>query len=163
MQQAETNALVDGLDYEAPRAERAKLLASERKIAAFPAAIKAVAEQQAAKEHSAQAVESRLSAAAMEYIGARREEVRQRLIPKIGDLAEDLSALVAVEMLQRAIVGEAFAFSSTTSPDLWSGEIVALAFAKAIPSRLWSPRMTPAQITARAGAMFIQQKEELSL
>jgi hypothetical protein len=69
---------------------------------------------------------------------ANRDGARVAALEIVASLVPHLARLVAADHVRRTFIGDRYRFEATDHPpaELWSGEIVARAFAKALPDRL---------------------------
>lgn len=69
---------------------------------------------------------------------ADRDGARAATLEIVASLVPHLARLVAADHVRRTFIGDRYRFNATDHPpaELWSGEIVARAFAKAVPDRL---------------------------
>jgi hypothetical protein len=135
----EASALVSGIDKPGQAGDEERQIDRLRK--------KARAATRAAEVESASIgqLEGRLaeaelatSEAALTAFRAERDEARAAALEVIASLVPFMARLVAADRVRRTLVGDRYHLNATRHPpiELWSGEIVARAFAKSVPDRL---------------------------
>jgi hypothetical protein len=79
-----------------------------------------------------------LSDSTLTAFRADRDEAHATALEVIASLVPFMARLVAADRVRRALVGDRYRLNATRHPpiELWSGELVARAFANAVPDRL---------------------------
>lgn len=135
----EAAALVSGIDRPGQAGDEERRIDRLRKKGR---AAKRAAELERASFGQLQArlaeAELAVADAALTAFRAERDEAHAAALEVIARVVPFMARLVAADHVRRALVGDRYRFNATQHPpiELWSGEIVARAFAKAVPDRL---------------------------